>query len=55
MLRPLYSLASRERGRRHVKGTNGSLTHPEYEKRARNGDPLRQDADLRLCAQTLKT
>jgi hypothetical protein len=44
-IRFLYSLTLSQRGRRPVKGTNGSLNHSLYAERRRNGDVLRQDAE----------
>ena len=44
-IRLLYSLTTSRRGRRPVKGTNGSLHHSPDAQGRRNGDVLRQDAD----------
>jgi len=43
--RSLDSLTPPQRGRRHDKGTNGSLNHSSSAKSRRNGDVLPQDAE----------
>src|SRR6266487_2041869 len=43
--RRVYSLASSQRGRRHVKGTNGSLNHLPMEEEAKRRSPTSGELD----------